>query len=323
MTSFPRFSLPSLGWSTNDIPQQPDGRIALITGGNSGLGYETAKALAEAGVSVILAVRTPKKGEAAAAKIRAGLEPGNKATISVTQVDLSSLASVRAAGERLNGELDRLDLCIDNAGIMATPPQLGEDGVEMQFASNHLGHFALTGLLMPLLLATPSSRVVSVSSLAANSGSLIGHDPTSLAGYERFKVYGTTKLANQAFTAELDRRLRAIGADTIAVAAHPGLSHTNLQSGFALPSAVQKVADFGARFVTQPASIGALPTLRAATDPAVEGGDYFGPSLPGEAFGPPKKLTLLATATDPDTGRQLWEQSVELSGVDYAALATS
>ncbi len=311
-------SLPRWGWSTNDIPDQPDGRVALVTGGNSGLGFATAKGLAGAGLSVILAVRTPAKGDEAAARIRASVGPS--ANVSVVAVDLASLESVRDAAARLVGDFDRLDLCINNAGIMATPPQMSIDGIELQYASNHLGHFALAGLLLPLLLATPDSRVVSVSSLAANSGSLIDHDPTSLTGYERFKVYGTTKLANQVFTAELDRRLRAAGATTMAVAAHPGLSHTNLQSGFALPEIAQKLTDFGARFVTQPASVGALSTLRAATDLEVAGGDYFGPSLPGEAFGPPKKMALLPTATNRDTGRRLWEQSVALSGVRYSEL---
>ncbi len=309
-------TLPRLGWSTDDIPPQEPGKVAIVTGGNSGLGYATAKALAAAGMSVVLAVRTPAKGEAAAAKIRAAVGPS--ALVSVTQVDLASLESVRSAAARLSEQLDRLDLCVNNAGIMATPPQLSVDGVELQFASNHLGHFALTGLLLPLLLATPGSRVVSVSSLAATSGSLIDHDPTSLAGYDRFKVYGTTKLANQVFTSELDRRFTAAGATSMAVAAHPGLSTSNLQSGFALPGIAQKLTNFGARLVTQPASIGALSTLRAATDLEVAGGDYFGPSLPGEAFGPPKKLPLLATAIDREMGRRLWEQSVALSGVDYS-----
>ncbi len=306
------------GWTPNDVPSPKPGRVALVTGGNSGLGFATAKTLAAVGVEVILAVRSIDKGEAAAARIRN--EVGVSADVRVTQVDLSDLASVRAGAARLDTELERLDLCINNAGIMATPPQLSVDGFELQFASNHLGHFALTGLLLPKLLATTGARVVSVSSLAANSGSLIDHDPRSLDGYERFKAYGTTKLANQVFTAELDRRFRAAGVDTIAVAAHPGLAHTNLQRGFALPGVAQKLVDVGARFVTQPASVGALATLRAALDHDVQGSDYFGPSFPGEAFGPPKKLRLLPTATDPDTGRRLWEQSVEAAGVGYDEL---
>lgn len=305
------------GWTTADIGDQT-GRTAVVTGGNSGLGYETAKALAEAGAMVILAVRTVTKGESAAERIRSNLSgPGS---VSVTELDLADLASVAATSERLLADLDRLDLCINNAGVMATPPSLTDDGIELQFASNHLGHFALTGRLLPLLLRTPGSRVVSVSSLAANSGSLNGHDPRSLEGYERFAVYGTTKLANQAFTAELGRRLIAADADTIAVAAHPGLSHTNLSSGYELPFPVGMVLKGASRVMTQPASIGALPTLRAAVDPEVASGDYFGPALPGQAFGLPKKLPLLGTATDPDTGRRLWEQSIELSGVDFGPL---
>jgi NAD(P)-dependent dehydrogenase (short-subunit alcohol dehydrogenase family) len=220
---------------------------------------------------------------------------------------------------------------INNAGIMATPPQLTPGGVELQFATNHLGHFALTGRLIGRLLATPGSRIVSVSSLAARSGSLADHDPTSLDGYERFGVYGATKLANQVFTAELDRRLRRVAARSgpgraapesapIAVAAHPGLSATNLQQGFALGGLRQFAVDVVARIATQPASIGALPTLRAATDPDVSGGDYFGPSLPGQYYGPPRKMRLLPTATDLETGRRLWEQSIALSGVTFSEL---
>ncbi len=310
--------LPSLGWSVGDIPDL-SGRVAVITGANSGLGLATARALAEAGAAIVMAVRTPSKGRSAAETIR---RRHPSADVEVVELDLSDLGSVRRAAGAVSGRLDRLDWLIDNAGIMATPPQLSVDGVEMQFASNHLGHFALTGLLLPLLLATPSSRVVSVSSLAANSGSLVDHDPTSLDGYDRFKVYGTTKLANQAFTIELDRRLARSGGTerTIAVAAHPGLSSTNLQSGFQLGGLRQTVVDFGARFVTQPASIGALPTLRAAVDPDVRGGDYFGPGLPGQYYGLPKKIRMSTAATDPDVGCRLWEQSVALSGVDYAEL---
>ncbi len=309
---------PSFGWSANDIPDL-SGRVAVITGANSGLGLATARSLAGAGARVVMAVRTPSKGHTAAEAVR---RRHPSAEVDVVELDLSDLESVRAGAEELTGRLDRLDWLINNAGIMATPPQLSADGVEMQFASNHLGHFALTGLLLPVLIATASSRVVSVSSLAANSGSLVDHDPTSLAGYERFTVYGTTKLANQVFTLELDRRLaRRFATDrTVAVAAHPGLSSTNLQSGFALGGVLQSVVDLGARFVTQPASIGALPTLRAAVDPAVRGGDYFGPSLPGQYYGPPRKIPMVTAATDPETGRRLWEQSVALSGVDYADL---
>lgn len=309
--------LSSVGWTTADMPDQT-GRTVIVTGGNSGLGYETAKALAHAGATVILAVRTTAKGEAAAERVRSSIDGAG--SVSVIELDLADLASVESTAKRLLADLDQLDLCINNAGVMATPPSLTSDGIELQFASNHLGHFAFTGRLLPLLLAAPGSRVVSVSSLAANSGSLVDHDPTSLEGYERFAIYGTTKLANQAFTAELGRRLKAAGADAIAVAAHPGLSHTNLSSGYELPFPIGHVLKGASRVMTQPASIGALPTLRAATDPDVQSGDYFGPALPGEAFGLPKKLSLLDTATDAETGRRLWEQSIDLSGVSYQEL---
>lgn len=310
-------------WTKSDIPDLT-GRTAVVTGANSGLGYETAKALAEAGARVIMACRTLSRAKGAQAKLIEELEGSIDRTpqLEIELIDLASLASVDTFVTKIVDGLDHLDLLINNAGVMATPPQLTEDGIEFQMACNHFGHFALTAGLMPLLHDTPGSRVVAVSSLAARSGSLIGHDPTTLEGYDPMGVYGATKLANQVMAVELDRRLRAAGSPTISVAAHPGLSATNLFSGSAMPAPLALVARLGAKLVTQPASIGALPQLRAACEPGVRGGSYFGPALPGQAYGPAKEIPVLAHAADVDTGALLWDQSVALTGADPIASIT-
>lgn len=304
-------------WTKKDIPDL-SGRTAIVTGANSGLGYETTKALAGAGARVIMACRTLSKAKGAQAKLVEALEGSGRSNpeIEIELIDLSSLESVDGFVARMFEQYEHLDLLVNNAGVMATPPQLTDDGIEFQFACNHTGHFALTAGLMPLLHDTDGSRVVAVSSLAARSGSLIDHDPTSLEFYDPIGVYGATKLANQVFAVELDRRLRAAGSPTISVAAHPGLSATNLFSGFDLPGPLALGARLGSKLVTQPASIGALPQLRAACEPEVRGGSYFGPGLPGQAYGPPKEVPLLRHATDRDTGTRLWDLSVELTGAD-------
>ncbi len=307
-------------WSKKDIPDL-SGRTAVVTGANSGLGYETTKALAASGARVIMACRTLSKAKGAQAKLVESLEEtlDDVPEIEISLVDLASLESVDAFVARMFDEFEHLDLLINNAGVMATPPQLTDDGIEFQFACNHTGHFALTAGLMPLLHGTPGSRVVAVSSLAARSGSLINHDPTSLDGYDPMAVYGATKLANQVFAVELDRRLRAAGSPTISVAAHPGLSATNLFDGFDMPKALALGARLGSKLVTQPASIGALPQLRAACEPGVRGGSYFGPAFPGQAYGPPKEIPVLRHAADLDTGTKLWDLSIDLTGADPIA----
>lgn len=307
-------------WTKGDIPDQ-SGRVAVVTGANSGLGYETTKVLAAAGAHVIMACRTLTKAKGAQAKLMEDLEQsrGTAAAIEIELVDLASLESVDAFVTRIFEQHEHLDLLINNAGVMATPPQMTDDGIEFQFACNHTGHFALTAGLMPLLHDTPGSRVVAVSSLAARSGSLIDHDPTTLEGYDPMRVYGATKLANQVFAVELDRRLRAAGSPTISVAAHPGLAATNLFEGFDLPGPLALGARLGSKLVTQPASVGALPQLRAACEPGVRGGSYFGPAFPGQAYGPPKEVPVLRHAADVDTGTRLWDLSVDLTGADPIA----
>lgn len=310
-------------WSKRDIPDLT-GRTAVVTGANSGLGYETTKALAAAGARVIMACRTLTKAKGAQAKLLEGFEGSLDVApeIEIELVDLALLESVDAFVARMFDRYEHLDLLINNAGVMATPPQLTEDGIEFQFACNHTGHFALTAGLMPLLHDTPGSRVVAVSSLAARSGSLTNHDPTSLDGYDPMGVYGATKLANQVFAIDLDRRLRAAGSPTISVAAHPGLSATNLFEGFAMPRPLAIGARIGSKLVTQSASIGALPQLRAACELGVRGGSYYGPAIPGQAYGPPKEIPVLRHAADVDTANKLWDLSIELTGADPIASIT-
>ena len=254
-------------WTTSDIPDQT-GRTAVVTGANTGLGYETALALASRGARVVLAVRNLDKGKAAADLI-ARRTPGSD--VSVQELDLTSLASVDAAADALRTSLDRIDLLINNAGVMMTPKATTQDGFELQFGTNHLGHFALTGRLLDQLLETPGSRVVTVSSNGHKFGRINFDDLQSERSYSRVGAYGQAKLANLLFTYELQRRL--LGTNTIAVAAHPGSSTSEL--GRNVPRAVQLVFR---PLQLQDSAMGALPTLRAATDPGVLGGQYLGPA---------------------------------------------
>src|SRR5690349_24523396 len=247
-------------WTSDDMPGQR-GRLAVVTGANTGLGFETARILAARGASVVLAVRDTDKGKAAAARI-AGTAPG--ATVTVQPLDLASLESIRAAAGELRARHPRIDVLVNNAGVMFPPRQATGDGFELQFGTNHLGHFALTGLLLEQMLPVPGSRVVTVSSLGhrlraqINFGDLQGE-----RSYRRVAAYGQSKLANLMFTYELQRRLSGAGT-TIAVAAHPGLASTELAR-----NAPAIAAFFYARVMSQKAAMGALPVLRAATDPGV------------------------------------------------------
>jgi NAD(P)-dependent dehydrogenase (short-subunit alcohol dehydrogenase family) len=299
-------------WTTNNIPDQT-GRLAVITGANTGLGIETAKALAAHGASVVLAVRNTDKGKQAAATITAD-SPG--ADVTVQQLDLSSLASVREAAASLEAAHDRIDLLINNAGVMYTPRQATPDGYELQFATNHLGHFAFTGLLLDRLLAAPGSRVVTVSSVGHRIRAKINFDDLQAERrYSRVAAYGQSKLANLMFTYELQRRLAATSAGTIAVAAHPGGSNTELARNSPAPLRALN-AMFG-RFVTQSAAMGALPTLRAATDPGVIGGQYYGPSGFRELRGFPRVVESSTQSHDAATQRRLWSVSEELTSVTF------
>ena len=295
-------------WVSDDIPDQ-QGRLAVVTGANTGLGFETAQVLAGRGASVVLAVRDIDKGKRAAARI-AGTAPG--ADVTVQPLDLTSLDSIRATADELGAAQPRIDLLINNAGVMFTPKQTTSDGFELQFGTNHLGHFALTGLLLEQMLPVPDSRVVTVSSIMHRVRARINFD--DLRGersYSRVAAYSQSKLANLMFTYELQRRLSDAGA-TIAVAAHPGLANTELTR-----NSPAIAAFFYARVMSQNAAMGALPVLRAATDPAVLGGQYYGPRGFFGARGYPKLAESSRRSHDSAIQRRLWTVSEELTGVTF------
>jgi len=258
-------------WTAADIPDQT-GRTAVITGANTGLGYETAAVLAGRGARVVLAVRNLERGKQAVARITAAT-PG--AEVELQELDLTSLESVRAAAAQLRSGHDRIDLLINNAGVMYTPRSTTKDGFELQFGTNHLGHFAFTGLLLDRLLPVAGSRVVTVSSMGHRIRAAIHFDDLQWEHrYSRVGAYGQSKLANLLFTYELQRRLAPHGT-TIAVAAHPGGSNTELMRN--LPRPIAAASSLLVEPLMQSADLGALPTLRAATDPGVLGGQYLGP----------------------------------------------
>jgi NAD(P)-dependent dehydrogenase (short-subunit alcohol dehydrogenase family) len=296
-------------WTTADIPDQT-GRTAVITGANTGLGYETAAALAAKGAHVVLAVRNLDKGKEAADHIT-NATPG--AGVAVQELDLTSLESVRAAAEQLKSSHDAIDLLINNAGVMFTPRSTTKDGFELQFGTNHLGHFAFTGLLLDRVLAAKGSRVVTVSSQGHRFVRGIRFDDLQWErDYSRVRAYGQSKLANLLFTYELQRRLA--GTNTIAVAAHPGGSKTELTRNLPpLLAAATRLAEP----LFQDADMGALPTLRAATDSGVLGGQYFGPDGFGEQRGYPKVVASSEPSHDTDAQRRLWAVSEELTSVAY------
>jgi NAD(P)-dependent dehydrogenase (short-subunit alcohol dehydrogenase family) len=304
-------------WSTKDIPDQR-GRVAIVTGANSGLGSETAKALAAAGAHVVLACRDASRAKAAHEEI---LAASASASIEVMPLDLASLASIRAFAAGFDARHPRLDLLVNNAGVMALPRCTTADGFEMQLGTNHLGHFALTGLLLPKLLTTPGSRVVTVSSSMHRPGSMHWDDLQGERSYTRWGAYAQSKLANLLFAYELDRRLRKADARTASVAAHPGYAATNLQTKGAKMDGsrlMERFYELGNVLFSQSAAMGALPTLYAATAPDVQSGDYFGPSSIGEMWGAPKKVGSTAKSRDAADAARLWDVSEQLTGVRFA-----
>ncbi|TVL91945.1 oxidoreductase [Streptomyces sp. SAJ15] len=309
------------GWTASDIPEQT-GRTAVVTGANSGIGYVTARELARRGAEVVLACRDAERGAAAAERIRAEA-PG--ARVRVAPLDLADLASVRGFAAELTRHLpgDRLDLLINNAGVMALPRLETADGFEMQFGVNHLGHFALTGLLLPRLLAAGrGARVVSVSSSAHLMATVDPADLNSTRRYGRWTAYARSKTANLLFTHELARRLRAAGAPLTAVAAHPGYAATNLQTAGPRMEgrrAATRLMELGNRVFAQSAEAGALPTLYAATAPDVRADEFFGPRLQLWRGAPTRSLRASWARSD-KAAAQLWAASVRLTGVAYEAL---
>ena len=304
-------------WTASDIPDQT-GRTILITGANSGLGLRSAEALAAAGARVLMACRNAEKAAAAQREVAA------KATgpaPEVVPLDLSDLDDVAACAERLVGAEDHLDVLMNNAGVMAVPLGRTAQGFEMQMGTNHLGHFALTGRLLPLLLNAGSPRVVTISSFGHKPGRIRFDDPNWEKGsYHSWPAYFQTKLANLLFTAELDRQAKEAGTKLLAAAAHPGYASTNLVSSG--PGQFGSLIRRGGKVVDgifgQSDAMGALPQLYAATMPDVEGNDYWGPDGLLEQRGHPKKVGRTRRASDPDAARRLWSLSEDLTGVTYA-----
>jgi len=300
-------------WTVKDIPDQ-SGRLAVVTGANSGLGLVAARELARAGATVVVACRNIGKGEQAADTIRSAV-PG--ASVDVEQLDLADLASVRAFAARIAGQRDRVDLLINNAGVMAPPRRTTADGFESQLGTNHLGHFALTGLLLGTLLAAPRPRVVTLSSAAHMMGKINFDDLQGERRYQHWLAYGQSKLANLLFCFELQRRAVAAGTNLESMAAHPGYAATNLQSagpGIAAERWAMAVAN---RVVAQSADMGALPTLYAATVPDLPGGTFVGPDSWAGMRGHPHVVSAGKRAYDSGAARRLWVVSEQLTGVDY------
>ena len=300
-------------WTAADIPEQ-SGRGAIVTGANSGLGVATARDLARAGATVVLACRSTDKGDQAAASIRAGVP---NAALEVAPLDLADLASVREFAERRAAPGLAVDLLINNAGIMAAPRRLTKDGFESQFGTNHLGHFALTGLMLPALLRAGAPRVVTVSSHLHRSGTMHFDDLQGERKYSRWGAYGQSKLANLMFCFELQRRATEAGAPLLSMAAHPGYASTNLQFAATDRFYEKAIGWIGNRVVAQSADMGALPTLYAATFPDLPGGTFVGPGGRSQQRGYPTVVTAARKAYDEDAWRRLWEVSEQLTGVHY------
>ena len=300
-------------WNATNIPDQT-GRIAAITGANSGIGFETTKALARKGATLVMACRNLDKASTAAEEIRRDVPA---ADLEIIPLDLASLASVRTFAESFRAKYDRLDLLINNAGVMVPPYTKTEDGFELQFGANHLGHFALTGRLIGTLLETQGSRVVTVSSGAHRMGEMDFGDLQAEGGYKPWHAYGRSKLANLLFTLELQNRLEGADADTIAAAAHPGGTKTNLQGN--MSNLWRPLLNL----IMQEPEMGALPTLYAATAPDVRGNEYFGPDGFQEIRGYPRRVDSSEASQDVGVARQLWAESERLTGVRYEALETA
>jgi NAD(P)-dependent dehydrogenase (short-subunit alcohol dehydrogenase family) len=294
-------------WDAGNIPDQK-GRVVIVTGSSSGLGKETTRVLAKKNASVIMAVRNVQKGQGVADAIR---QEYTAADVSVRELDLADLTSVKTFAESILKDYARLDILINNAGVMMCPYSKTADGFEMQFGTNHLGHFALTGRLLPLLKKTQGSRIVVLSSMAHKMGNPDFSDLNwEKRKYNTNRAYGDSKLANLYFAYELARKLETEGNNPIVTAAHPGWTATELQrhSGF---------FGFLNNFLAQGVEVGALPTLRAAIDAEAQPGDYFGPSKFFEMHGPPVKVPSNARSHNREAARGLWKQSEELTGVSY------
>lgn len=301
-------------WTTENIPGLT-GKVIIVTGGNSGLGFEAVKAFAEKGAEVVLATRSMEKGEEAKKQI---LQTGISGKIEVIELDLMNLKSVIKFAEQFKKNYTRLDVLLNNAGIMTTPYFLTKDGFEAQIGTNHLGHFALTGLLMPVIKKSPVSRVVNVSSMAHKQGKMDFENFLfeGGAGYSPLKSYGRSKLSNLLFTYELQRRLVARNVKSIAVSAHPGVSNTNLGRHIENKLFYKILYPLMSPFI-QSQEMGALPQIRAAVDPNVKGAEFYGPGGFNEMKGFPVKVQSNSASHNLDDARKLWELSEKLTGVKF------
>ena len=304
-------------WAAADMPNL-SGRTVVVTGASSGIGEKAAEAFAAKGAEVVLAVRNRDKGE----RVLAGIlrrHPAAKARVMI--VDLADLASVRAFADKAVHALPQIDILLNNAGLgMQRRRAVTADSFERQFGTNHLGQFALTGLLLPALLRAPSPRVVSISSIAHRGGAIDFDDLQGEKRYSGGKAYNQSKLSNLLFALELDRRAKAAGARLISVAAHPGVATTGFVAAIGLPGPINQLAELGMKVFAQSAQRGALPGLYAASMPGVEGGQYYGPDGIGEVRGWPKRATLAPKAKDPRLAARLWTVSEDLTGVTYRQL---
>lgn len=310
--------MPPDRWTADDIPDLA-GRVAVVTGANSGIGLEAASALAGRGAHVVLACRDLGRGRTALEGIRG--ERGEVA-VEVRELDLASLESVRACAESLLERFPRLDLLVNNAGVMAIPRRTTAEGFEMQLGTNHLGHFALTGLLLPRLLAGDAGRVVTVSSAAHRGGRMNFDDLHGQRRYQPWLAYGQSKLANLLFAYELARRLEAHGSAVRSVACHPGYAATNLQISRVDSGAWERFWHGMNRLFAQPATMGALPTLFAATAEEARNGDFIGPGGFAGQRGHPKHVASSARSRDREAAARLWQISEELTGVRFEALGS-
>jgi len=319
-------SMAKRGWTTADVPAQ-SGRTVVVTGGNTGLGFEVARVLARAGARVVIAARDTDKARHAIAEIAtgvrrarqaAGFRNGPAAAVESVRLDLTSLASVKEAAEECRSRYDRVDLLVNNAGVMMTPYARTEDGFELQFGTNHLGPFAFTGLLLDHMANVPGARIVTVSSVMHRRGQLDidtlaaqqGHD-----GYNRTAAYARSKLANLLFTYELQRRLQAADGQAVALAAHPGYAITGLTRN--LPPLQRAGERVIAPLLAQNAEMGALPIIRAATDPDAHGGEYYGPGNAMQTKGRPRLVGSSHRSHDAELARRLWAESERMTGVRY------
>ena len=293
-------------WTAENIPDL-NGKVAIVTGANSGIGFETARALAHKRATVILACRNKAKGAAAVRQIN---QESPTARAEIMSLDLSDLAAVRHFADEFASHYQRLDILINNAGIMAPPFGKTTDGFELQFGTNHLGHFALTGLLLDLTIRTPQARLVTISSSGHRFGAIDFANLNAEQGYDRQRAYAQSKLANLLFTYELQRRLESARVDTIAVAAHPGWTETNLQTHWRMVRLLNPV-------IAQKPKMGALPALYAATAPDVQGGEYYGPRGWLELRGYPARVKSSGRSHDMAVATRLWTISEELTGMHY------